>query len=116
MLSIVRYIITLLAGLVSAAEFAHSGQAAAGNAKRAWVLSQLEQALAATPTIPGVNATVVSVVMLVIRALVPLFGGQVIDWIVAKLNSSSFFVSIEAYLAELLTALSDTSTTTQAAV
>ena len=109
---IVTYIITLLTGLVTAAELTHSGQAAAGEDKKAFVLSQLTAIMGGPlPVIDGVSPAIVSAVWSILRFFVPMFGPTVIDWVVTKLNGNSFFMQMDSYVQEALAFLSNFSPT-----
>lgn len=113
MISIVTFMITLFAGLISTAEYVHSGQANAGATKKAWVLAQMQALLAGpTPIITGVSPIIVSASMTVLRYVLPVFGGPAVDFIVSKLNANSFFSSIESFLNEALSSLTSGTTTT----
>lgn len=113
MISIVTFMITLFAGLISTAEYVHAGQANAGATKKAWVLSQMQALLAGpTPIITGVSPIIVGASMTVLRYVLPVFGGPAIDFIVSKLNANSFFSSIESFLNEALSSLTSGATTT----
>ena len=113
--TIVMFLLALFAGLAACAEYVHDGKTKAGEEKKAFVLAQLGTVLAGpVPAVPGLNPSIQAAVLAVTRILLPLFGGRAIDWLVDKLNSSSFFVQIEHGLAESLTALTGGSSTPSA--
>lgn len=100
---IVSFIIVLFAGLVAVAELVHSGQQKAGDLKRQWVIDQLGAILALpAPAIPGAPAWLLPGLLAALRWTLPLVGAPAINWLVGKLNASSFFVSIEGCLDAVL--------------
>jgi hypothetical protein len=114
MQAIIHFLVILFASLVAAAEYAHKGLADAGAAKKKYVIDQAMALLnGPLPPFPGLNPTAQAVAVSVLKFLLPNLGGAAVDWLVTRLNASSFFASIEAYLNEALTLLSNTSTTTQ---
>lgn len=103
---LVIFVLTLLAGLVSAADLVHRGDEKSGDVKKAWVLDKLESLLQGPlPTIPNVPPAIVGGVFAVLRFVLPLVGGSAVDYVVKIANSNSFFVRIESALSGVLNSL-----------